>query len=299
MPKFMANQQVVIDELPLDNTKGSDGRMRAVTVFYSGWESSAPPNFITGSQFAAVFNVEHNPRTRSSHFQVAAIEGKTGIAYVYDENTKADVGLRLVVGKVKNFRDWPHDLVAQLLGRSSDAVRLSVYKRILELDNNNSSITWDDWDKLLANPLKQTFTAKKDQRRWDCGASANRFGQSYFGPLHFLSANSPYYTPFPSNVSTARRSDLKFEASRMRRGLEKIRTLISNEVAITVFATHSDGMSVSGGVVQQRNSTHFLTVVGMNQDGTEFLVTDPWPGGSKTLYDGGIYPGRESILWVQ
>ena len=152
--------------------------------------------------------------------------------------------------KVKNYKDWPYDLIASLLGKSNDAVRLNVYQRILELNNNNPSIPWEDWDKLMANsPLKQSISTKGKDKYRDCGASANRFGATYFGQKHFISGDNPYYKPLRD--ASANISDLKFDPAKMNRGLNKICNIICNQTAVNVFATHSDGMTVANGKVQR------------------------------------------------
>jgi hypothetical protein len=55
-----------------------------------------------------------------------------------------------------------------------------------------------------------------------------------------------------------------------------------------VFVVHHDGFSVTGGVIQQTGKTHFLTIIGCDSGGKEFIVTDPWPGGSRLMYTSGI-----------
>jgi hypothetical protein len=176
---------------------------------------------------------------------------------------------------------------------------LWVYQRILAVDNNKTGVEWKDWDKLLAGqPLKQ-ITDPDHPNKWNCGAALNQFGVSRFGGDHYRAAATPYYKPFRSKTTPTRVADIQFDEEKLRKGIAKIRELLARKIAITVFVAHNDGFTAVNGVIQQSGNTHFVTIVGCDAAGQNFLTTDPWPFGSRLLYTSGIFGNVESIFMGQ
>jgi hypothetical protein len=263
----------------------------------AGWDRTSPPEIRAGSDnFVQISNVSHNTSTRTTSFRVTPVRDAIGIAYLYDDNSKDDNVLRTTVGKVTNHGDFEHDLIASELGRSEDALKLHVYDRIVNTKNNNTAIDWKDWDRLLADqPLKQV-TDPSHPNKWNCGAALNQFGTSYFGPAHYKNGITRLYKPFSSKNRPYQKSDIVFDADLVQRSVGKIKNLLSQRTAVTVFVVHHDGFSASGGIIHESAKTHYLTIVGCNASATLFLYTDPWPGGSKLMYSSGIFGNIDSAF---
>jgi hypothetical protein len=214
---------------------------------------------------------------------------------VFNESSSEDTVLKVTVGQVKNHGGFEYDLVADLLGRSEDPVKLWVYTRMLARENNVVG-DWATWDTVLKDqPLKQ-ITDPAHPANWNCGASLNRFGNDFFGAKHFLVADKLYYKPFKGTVSSANKADIVQDVAATTQGVKNIKAKLSKGVAVRVFVVHHDPFSVKGGRIQATGKTHYLTIVGCDSAAKNFLVTDPWPGGCKLNYTSGIFGDVDSAF---
>jgi hypothetical protein len=291
MEKFRINSKTAIDEICLDSTPKPNGKQRHITLELSDWDSANKPA-IMGGNFTRVSVISHDVRKRVSRFEVEAVQKAEGKTYVWDDSSKSDVMLQITLGEVTNHDGFEHDLLAELLGRSEDPKKLWVYQRLLKADNNKVPVDWHDWDKLLADqPLKQ-ITDPNHPNKWNCGAALDRFGQSYFGKHYSGIKNHRYYKPFrrPKGINKNRVPDIVFDAALVEKGRAAIQNLLKKQNAITVFVAHNDGFLVDpSGVIKPSGDTHYLTIIGCDKDGKKFLVSDPWPGGSRLEYKSGIF----------
>ena len=299
MATFRINSAVSIEEICLDSTPKPDGTQKRITLQLAGWKSGSPPNLQGGGNFARLVSTSHNANSRVTSFTIEAVKGAKGVSYFLDgssADTAAKV-LRVTVGPVTNHGTTPDhpgfqsDLIAELLGRSENPVKLWVYQRILAAGNNNTSISREDWDSILADqPLKQ-ITDKQHPERWNCGAALSTFGASYFGTSHYQFGSVRYYKPFKSAHPKAanKMADIEFDDGMVSRGAAKIRHLLEKNIAVTVFVVHDDGFDVQNGEIKPTGDTHYVTIVGCDSAGKTFLFTDPWPGGSRLLYNSGIF----------
>lgn len=304
--KFRINAQVPITQMCVDSTPKANGEQRKVKLQFAGWPAKHPPDLGAASEsFIRVVDVHHDSHTHVTTFSIEPTKGAKGVAYIYDRNDeKSDASLlRVTVGEVKNHGDFENDLIAELLGRSEHPVKLWAYQRILSRENNNEAISRGDWDKLLADqPLKQ-ITDKKRQKEWNCGGALNAFGAKYFESDHYEFDLTPYYNSFVpkkdprTHLPTKNMiSDLVFERDTISRAATTIRDKLRQKKAVTVFVVHHDGFTVSGGRINQSNLTHYLTIVGCDSAAKNFLVTDPWPTGSRMQYASGIFGNVESLF---
>jgi hypothetical protein len=302
MAKFGINSQVDIDEICLDSSPKPDGKQRGITLQLSDWDKNNPPQIGTASNaFVRVTATNNDMAHRRSTFRIEATKDAKGTTYIWDkaatEARDKDTVLRVRIGKVTNHGGFQHDLLADLLGRSEDPRKLWVYLRILSPGNNNLTIGRNQWDRLLADqPLKQ-ITDPDHPSRWNCGAALDHFGTSQFGAAHYAGGMTPLYKPFRPKAHTENQmSDIEFIPEKVARAAAKLRTLLENKTAVTIFVVHHNGFSVSGGIIQQTGHTHFLTVIGCDSAAKEFLVTDPWPGGSRLMYTSGILDTVDSAF---
>ena len=301
MAKFGINSKIDIDQICLDSSPKPDGTQRSITLQLSGWDKNNPPQMGTASNAFVRVTASHNDTVHHrSTFRVEATKDAKGAAFIWDKaaNQAADQDtvLKVTVGKVTNHGGLQNDLLADLLGRSEDPRKLWVYQRILSPGNNNT-INRDQWDRLLADqPLKQ-ITDPDHPNRWNCGAALDHFGTSQFGAAHYTGGLTPLYKPFkPKPHIENQMSDIEFIPEKVARAAAKLRTLLEKKTAVTVLVVHHNGFSVSGGIIQQTGRTHFLTVIGCDSAAKEFLVTDPWPGGSRLMYTSGILGNVDSAF---
>lgn len=293
MAKFQTGNHV-LEQICLDSTPKPTGEQRSIALNLTGWKSQ--PNIQTGgNNFLRVTAVSHDARHKRSTFRIEAVKNAQGVAYVFDSASNDDIVLRVTVGKVTNHGGFTHDLLADLLGRSEDPVKLWVYQRILSNDNNIVG-NRDDWDRILKDqPLKQ-ITDPKHPANWNCGAALDRFGVSFFGPAHYAGGTTLYYKPFHPSSRVNMMDDIQFDDKKLAKGVANIRQLLAKKVAVTVFVVHHNGFLVTNGVIKPSGHTHYLTIIGCDADAKKFLVTDPWPGGSRLMYTSGIFGTVDSAF---
>src|SRR5262245_54604232 len=211
---------IVLSELCLDSTPKDGGSMRNIVLKLENW-SGATPN-IQGGSFLKVTSQSHNKAARVTTFRIEAVPNATGVGYVYNEASNDDAVLRVTVGNVKNHGGFEHDLIADLLGRSEEPLKLWVYARILARDNN---IVGDRkaWDTVLKEqPLKQT-TDPAHPANWNCGAALNQFGHDFFGAKHYRTGDKFYYKPFNSGKTSANKMDIVFDTPAVTQGVQNIK----------------------------------------------------------------------------
>ena len=228
--------------------------------------------------------------------EVAALGMQERIAYViakYDTTTfgvghSTDETLRITLGRVRNHANFESDLLAQMLGMSSDADHLLAYHRVLSA-RNNLEIPRDRWEELNDNPLKQN--TGPDPRKWNCGGALMTFGSRY-AERHYMSGESLYYnTPSPSKLSK-----VHFNADKVRAGATKIKQLLKRGNMVQVFVGHNEDLTIAAGVIKPSSNTHYITIFGANQKGDEFIFFDPWPQGSVLTYQSGIMGSVRSMF---
>lgn len=205
-----------------------------------------------------------------------------GVAY------RADETLRLTIGKVKKHANFESDLLAQILGMSSDADHLLAYYRVLAA-KNNKDLPRSDWDELNDNPLKQN--TGPDPKKWNCGGALQTFGARY-AEHHYISGGAIYY----KRPSPLKLSEVQFKADTVRAGAQKLRTQLKNGNFVQVFVGHNEQLTVVDGVIKPSSNTHFITLFGCSQDGKQFIFFDPWPQGSILDYQSGIMGTVKSMF---
>jgi hypothetical protein len=292
MAKFETGT-LVLEQICLDSSPKPDGQ-RSVSLQLTGWKRQ--PDIQTGTtNFLRVTTVTHDAVRKRSTFRIEAVRDANGVAYVFDNASDDDTILRVTVGKVTNHGGFKHDLLADLLGRSEAPVKLLAYQRILSKEDN---IVGDraQWDRILKDqPLKQ-ITDPDHPAKWNCGAAASKFGNTYFGSTHYTAEKTRYYKPFRSSGQVNKMDDIQFDADKLAKGVAEIQRLLAGKVAVRVFAVHHDGFTVQNGIIRATGETHFLTIIGCDTAGERFLVTDPWPGGSRLIYTSGIFGNVDSAF---
>ena len=149
------------------------------------------------------------------------------------------------------------------LAISGNAAQIHTYSQIIVGPNSDRHL------------LSQRTTG-----RLNCGDVAGAYGSKIFSKKTSTTYLRYYLTPTSDKMA-----DLKFDASMITKAIGKIKAFVSQGISVRLWAIYDDGFAK---VIAGDLRTHFLTVIGYRAD--RFLYFDPWPGGSKLQYDGGMYP---------
>jgi hypothetical protein len=193
--------------------------------------------------------------------------------------------LTVVAGEFKNHVGMAIDLLAEELGRSADPFKIYSLQRLL---NNN-----DD------NLFNQRSSANTDKfkTRLACGSVCTASGSKLFGKV---SENYLTYHTLTTKVDS--RDDVKYAKGTIDRARVVIKKLLEKGTAVRVGVTYAPSTAMIKARQLQPTSSggHFVLIVGCNAAADQFLYIDPWPGGSKLQYKGGIasdpYPDKCKFL---
>jgi hypothetical protein len=284
-----------VTELCVDTTPDHPGRGKRLAFRCKYARADKHPSLICSPPLKIVSQKNHGNGLIDFVIEVTPnIEGR--IAYVvatYDATAlgtsyRADDTLRLILGKVKKHDNFESDLLAQMLGMSSDTDHVLAYYRILSA-KNNQDLPREQWDQLRDNPLKQN--TGPDPRKWNCGGALMTFG-AHYAAHHYTSGERLYYkTPAPLKLSA-----VQFKPDTARDGARKIRTLLKNGNFVQVFVGHNEDLTVKNGVIRPSGNTHYITIFGASKSGNDFIFFDPWPKGSIMTYQSGIMGPVKSMF---
>lgn len=157
--------------------------------------------------------------------------------------------------------------VLPLSGRSD---RLLRYKEILFAKAGKDSVLSQDPDAAVLN----------------CGDVA----KDYDKVLLLDTKTSTDWIAFYKTPTSNKRADLRFDPTTMKYKVARIRSLLKSGIPVRVWVVDNDGFSTPQ-IMSNADNTHFITIIGYSA--TKFLFLDPWPDGSVTTYDGGMYPAMD------
>jgi hypothetical protein len=120
-----------------------------------------------------------------------------------------------------------------------------------------------------------------------CGAVAKGRAGELFGDVSILLYEKPYHEPLNEVTS---RSDVKYKVDTISRVRLQIKALLAKGVPVRVgVLDYPIGMHVEKHkLIAWFTGGHTVVIVGCNRFATEFMYIDPWGGGSKMKYEGGI-----------
>jgi hypothetical protein len=308
MGHFKIGKNTIVDEICLDSTPKQSGGQKRISLFYDGWGRNTHPSLVIGGHDlqedgrAKIVNQTLDANQRRVHFTIEAVPNASGTSFIWDTSGTKDDFLSLRVGKVLNHTDMKFDLIADL-GRSENPFNLWVYRRIFDAANNdlgNKTVRaeiFKDWqDRLKGQPLKQN-TDPKDQRKWNCGAAIDSFNRTSFGGSHDVWGMHDYIKPMKKNGSGLLITSIEFLNDEIKAGATRMKNALEKGTATVLFVVHHDKFATDeNGRIRPSNLTHYLSVVGCNEAGTEFLVLDPWPGGMRLKYRSGIFDSQGGVL---
>jgi len=120
-----------------------------------------------------------------------------------------------------------------------------------------------------------------------CGDVLQKVGTALFGKVT-VDYNT-YHRPIVRRPTKLGWGDVRYDETTMRNALSSIKATLGRGVPVRVGVAYdpNPGMLAPNGALQPTSSGgHFLLLVAYNDD--RFLYLDPYPGGSKITYNGGL-----------
>jgi hypothetical protein len=200
--------------------------------------------------------------------------------------------LRVTVGDYQHHTDMTVDLFADKLGKSDDAFKIYTAQRFL----NGGSDSVDDALVDNTNIFDQQSPYNTDAYgELACGEVVLKRGRTLFGKDNVHWPSQIYYNAMPQTARRAlRRADLKYDPAKMLRARTAIVNLLKQGKVVRVGCLHHPERQ--NGPIPHPNlgGGHFVLIVGCNDQFNSFLYLDPWVGGSRLVYKGGIGRSAET-----
>ncbi len=189
--------------------------------------------------------------------------------------SKSKIGV--FAGDFKNHPGMDIDLLANVC-RAGDALKLLRVQQLLynqdgNIFNQNSNANLHKFGRLM------------------CGAVAKGRAIELFGDVNALDYTHPYHEPLDVG-QVSDRTDVKYRSDVITKVRLKIVELLKKGKPVRVGVLDSPV-----GMVPHKHSLyawdaggHTVVIVGCDNTGMNFMYVDPWLGGSKMNYAGGILP---------
>ncbi len=211
-------------------------------------------------------------------FTLKGITATDTVVRFKDRAGKAVGSLIAVPGDVRKHPGMDFDLMANVIGGSDAGNRLAIQRLLL-----------NDPD----NIFEQHNTANiADFGRMGCGKVVNGRGKQVFRDMSPIFYEHPYHEP----VSVVRkRSDVKYRSGVISQVRSSIKGFLARGIPVRVGVLDGPvGMHIQDGkLIAYYVGGHTVLIFACNNAATNFLYIDPWGGGSKFQYEGGI-PGAVS-----
>jgi len=178
-------------------------------------------------------------------------------------------------GEFKNQPGMDIDLLAKLC-RTGDALKILRVQQLLSnqrenIFDQNSDANLQKYGNLM------------------CGAVAKGRAIELFGNVSALAYTHPYHEPLGSSPVSSR-SQVKYRAANITKVRHKIVSLLAKGTPVRVGVLDSPvGMTPHNHhLIAWESGGHTVVIVGCDNGGMNFMYVDPWSGGSKMTYAGGI-----------
>jgi hypothetical protein len=181
-------------------------------------------------------------------------------------------GLVVVGGSFNNHTDMDVDLLARIC-RGGDADKIAEVQRLLFNDPTNL--------------FDQHSPANTANHGAACGKVCKAGAESLFSGISPISYENPYHEPLKV---VRKREDVKYRSSVIESVRAAIAGPLKKGIPVRVGALHVPvGMFLTGGKLYAYYAGgHTVLIVGCNTAASKFLYIDPWAGGSKLTYAGGL-----------
>jgi hypothetical protein len=201
-----------------------------------------------------------------------------GVADIIAKNDSGETiaSLKVVAGHFENHTNMEVDLIAEVC-QGSDPLKIHGLQRML---HNN-----------FDNPFNQKTPANRHKKFGDmaCGIVAKYRGEEIFGFMGKVEYDHPYHEPIWSSPITDRKQ-VKYKPEKILSIGTHIGQMLREHKPVRVGVLDSPiGMTtINGGIIAYHAGGHSVLIVGANKANTQFMYIDPWYGGSKMQYKGGI-----------
>ncbi len=213
--------------------------------------------------------------------------------YATDAANNEKAQLQVAVGNFKEQPDMLVDLISQIC-RGSDSLKIHALQRML----NNQYLGKDaankdkysNPDNIFEQNSQSNFHAT--YRNLTCGLVAKWRGTQIFDQI--AEVGDDWYKRAlhePLSRKIRKRSDLKYKPERIRTLETQIFEALRKGKAVRVGVVDrpKDMTPEGGSLVAYRDGGHTVLIIGASKTATwRFLYIDPWGGGSKMKYEGGI-----------
>lgn len=208
----------------------------------------------------------------------AQLKGKDSLGNITD---KLDP-LTVVSGDFKMHPDMEVDLIYDIC-RGSDPGKIHAMYRML--NSNEDNIFNENWES--------------NEKKWGlraCGTVSKVGGETIWGGTADSHSFKTYHIPLKANARVTDRSQVKYDTQTMARAKSAIAGWLHKKkqpVVVGVIYGPSPGApfivaNKYGQIERTGLNGHSVLVVGSDKSGSRLLYIDPWMGGSKLKYPGGI-----------
>jgi hypothetical protein len=226
-------------------------------------------------------------------FSLTAEKPGVTVLYATDITATTKAKLEVAVGNFEQQPDMLVDLIAQTC-QGSDSLKIHALQRMLNNQylgvDSAGNEKWTNPDNIFEQHAPANFHAQF--RNMTCGLVAKWRGLQIFDQTADVGDDwykRAIHEPLKRQIS--RRTDLKYKPQRIRLLETQIFEALRKGKAVRVGVVDDPtSMTPEGGsLVAYRGGGHTVLIVGASKTATwRFLYIDPWGGGSKMKYDGGI-----------
>jgi hypothetical protein len=203
--------------------------------------------------------------------------GAAGTFHVEGKDTQGGTTkMSVFAGDFKDHPGMDIDLLAKLC-RAGDALKILHVQQLLFNQGENI------FDQ------KSRANVHKFGSDMMCGAVAKGRAKELFGDVSVLDYTHPYHQPL-STGQVSDRSEVKYRSAIITKVRQKIVSLLAKGIPVRVGVLDSPvGMTThQHKLIAWEAGGHTVVIVGCDNQGKNFMYVDPWAGGSKLTYAGGI-----------
>ena len=213
-----------------------------------------------------------------------SIKARTAEAfYVQGQDARGHkTNIGVFAGDFKNHPGMDIDLLANVC-RAGDALKLLRVQQLLynqegNIFNQNSRLNLHKFGPMM------------------CGAVAKGRAIELFGEVNVLDYTHPYHEPL-TVARVEHRFDVKYRSETISKVRFKIKSLLAkgSPVRVGVLDSPVGMMPHDHNLIAWDAGGHTVVIVGCDSGGSDFMYVDPWYGGSKMKYAGGMMPPVECL----
>jgi hypothetical protein len=231
-------------------------------------------------------------------FDVIAMSNGATVLYATDPAGNSKAALKVVVGHFENHPGMQVDLIADVC-RGSDSFKIHGLQRMLHnqyVGYVAPNYVYTNGDNVFEQHAPPNKSLDSTIGTMSCGVVA-RFRTEEIFPKSVAPPDNWYkigavHEPLSGPVTD--RKQVKYRSAMIETLRGQILRALKNGQPVLVGVVDSPvGMRPENGdLVAYNAGGHTVVIVGCSNDGKEFLYIDPWGGGSKMEYKGGIVGNR-------